>query len=467
MNGRVRRDAGALRSRCGEGEVFLSKETMTDASARPHLARLALACAALFACTTDELQRGDPITATSATGETSSSTIDGSAAADAHTPGDDTSPGESTSTSAEDPGADLGDLPDACGADVTWPEPDWSVGDAAAHGFDPAALEDAAAYAESEESHCLLVVKDGELIFERYFGDANADMPMKSWSVAKSHVAAIVGIALGRGELGSLDDSIATYLPELADDPRNAITLRHLLTMTAGVYAGVLEDMAGMFSAKDMTAKALATTAQSEPGSAWEYSNVAVQLFDPIFRSFGVRADDYAREHLWEPIGMDAQWLTDPAGNPALYMNVIATCRDHARFGYLMLHRGCWDGEQVVPEAWVDEATAQSQDMNAGYGYYFWRGAGDPTLDLVDSSPLDRGALHPGAPDDAFCAVGLGGQVIEVVPSLDLVVVRMGHAAVEDLEGNAFPILEIFELLDEGKQTVHDEIVQRVFAAHY
>jgi CubicO group peptidase (beta-lactamase class C family) len=390
-----------------------------------------------------------------------SSTSAGDADADATsaTPADSSGP-----TDASDGGAS-GDLPGRCGGDSDWPDPDWTLGDPAAHGFDPDLLEQAVDYAEGEQSYCLLVIKDGELVLERYFGDATVDTPMKSWSVAKSHVSAIVGIALQRGELGSLDDSIAQYLPELVGDPREQITLRALLSMTAGLYTDVIDDMAGMFTAPDMTAKALAATLQREPGSAWQYSNVAVQLFDPIFRSLGVRADDYAREHLWEPIGMDAQWLTDPTGNPAMYMNVIASCRDHARFGYLMLRRGCWDGEQVVPAAWVDEASAASQELNRGYGFYFWRGAGDPTLDLVDSSPLDRGALHPGAPEDAFCAVGLGSQFIEVVPSQDLVVVRMGHAAVEELEGDAFPILEIFELLGEGEQTVHDEIVQRVFAA--
>jgi CubicO group peptidase (beta-lactamase class C family) len=339
------------------------------------------------------------------------------------------------------------------------------AGDPAAHGFDVARLEEAVAWAEANASHCLLVVRNGDLVLERYFGDATAATPMKSWSVAKSHVSAIVGVALERGELGSLDDSIADYLPSLAGDPRQQVTLRHLLSMTAGLYDGVLGDMAGMFTAQDMTAKALATELQSDPGTAWEYSNVAVQMFEPIFRGLGTRADDYAREHVWDPIGMNATWFTDPAGNPALYMNVIATCRDHARFGYLMLRRGCWEGEQVIPEAWVDASTAPSQAMNDGYGHYFWRGAGDPTLDLVDSVPLDRGTLHPGAPEDAFCAVGLGGQFIEVVPSLDLVVVRMGHAAVEDLEGNAFPLFEIIELLSEGEQSVHDEIVQRVFAS--
>jgi CubicO group peptidase (beta-lactamase class C family) len=436
---------------------------MTDASARPHLCRLAISLL-VTGCAGDAATHDDRPSVGSS--PTSLPLPDGSdTAGDAHDPAPTSGIEESTSSDAPDPSTDVGDSPEACGADATWPEPDWAIGDPTLAGFDAALLDEAAAYAESEESHCLLVVKDGELVLERYFGDATADTPMKSWSVAKSHVAAIVGIAIGRGELGSVDDSIATYLPELADDPRAAITLRHLLSMTAGVYAGVLDDMAGMFEAPDMTAKALATELQSDPGTAWEYSNVAVQLFDPIFRGLGVRADGYAKEHLWDPIGMDAQWLQDPAGNPAMYMNVIATCRDHARFGYLMLRRGCWDGEQIVPEAWIDEATSPSQAMNDAYGWYFWRGAGNPALDLVDSTPLDRGALHPGAPEDAFCAVGLGGQFVEVVPSLDLVVVRMGHAAVEDLEGNAFPILEIFELLGEGQQETHDEIVQRVFAA--
>ena len=418
----------------------------------------------LSACATADDGRfgsGPSVAATSA----SAATSEASAGTDVDADDEGSTADGESSAGASEGGGDTGDSPKACGEGQRWPEPDWVAGDPAAHGFDVAKLEEAVAWAEANESHCLLVVRNGDLVLERYFGDATAATPMKSWSVAKSHVSAIVGVALQRGELGSLDDSIADYLPSLAGDPRQQVTLRHLLSMTAGLYDGVLGDMAGMFTAQDMTAKALATELQSDPGTAWEYSNVAVQMFEPIFRGLGTRADDYAREHVWDPIGMNATWFADPAGNPALYMNVIATCRDHARFGYLMLRRGCWEGEQVIPEAWVDESTAPSQAMNDGYGHYFWRGAGDPTLDLVDSVPLDRGALHPGAPEDAFCAVGLGGQFIEVVPSLDLVVVRMGHAAVEDLEGNAFPLFEIIELLSEGEQSVHDDIVQRVFAS--
>src|SRR5262245_44787071 len=109
-----------------------------------------------------------------------------SSAGDADDDDDGTSASDPSTTAAADESSGSGDSPDACGTDRgLWPDPDWTIGDPAVHGFDVALLEDAVAYAESNESHCLLVVKDGELVLERYFGEASADTPMKSWSVAK------------------------------------------------------------------------------------------------------------------------------------------------------------------------------------------------------------------------------------------------------------------------------------------
>jgi CubicO group peptidase (beta-lactamase class C family) len=390
-------------------------------------------------------------------------TSDSGAAA---TDDDDDGPAE---TSAPDDDGDEGSSgapPAVCESDAIFPGDEWELGDPSAHGLDLALLDEAAEWADDNESRCLLVIKDGVLVYERYFADASESTPVKSWSIAKSHTSTAVGIALARGELGSVDDSIAEYLPELAGTDKAAITLAHLLSMTAGLYSGVLDDMAGMFGAMDMTQKALDTPLDHPPGSEWHYSNIAVQMFDPILRAAtGMPVDEYVRMHVWDRIGMEAEWFHDPAGNPALYMNVLATCRDHARFGYLYLQRGCWAGEQVVPREWIDQATTASTDHNLGYGWFWWKSGGEPTLDLVDGSPLDRGTLHPGGPADSFCAVGLGGQVIEVVPAHDMVVVRTGIAAVESLETEPFPLLEIFELLGEGEQELHDEIVQRVLAA--
>ncbi len=381
---------------------------------------------------------------------------------------DDDGPADTTDPPGDDEGDDGSSGPpaDVCESDAIFPTEDWTLGDPGAHGLDPALLDEAADWAEDNESRCLLVIKDGVLVYERYFADTDVSTMVKSWSIAKSHTSTAVGVALARGDLGSVDDSIAEYLPELAGTDKEAITLAHLLSMTAGLYSGVLDDMAGMFESMDMTQKALDTPLDHPPGTEWHYSNIAVQMFDPILRAAtGMPVDEYTRMHVWDRIGMDAEWFHDPAGNPALYMNVLATCRDHARFGYLYLQRGCWAGEQVVPADWIEHATTASTDQNRGYGWLWWRSGGDPTLDLVDSTPLDRGTLHPGGPDDSFCAVGLGGQVIEVVPAHDMVIVRTGIAAVENLETSPFPLFDVLELLGEGKQEIHDEIVQRVLAA--
>ena len=380
--------------------------------------------------------------------------------------GDDDAPRPDAGPDAADGGGgDTGD-PSSCLAEGPFPAPDWPVGDPAAHGLDPAALEDAAAYAEANDSSCLVVIRDGHLVFERYFMDTDADTLVKSWSVAKSYSSALMGIALERGEIGSIDDSIADYLPQFSGTDHATVTLRHMLSMTTGMYESLIEDMADMFYAEDMTALAVSVPVSAEPGSEWRYSNVAVQLLEPILHvASGTEAHVYAQEHLFSRIGMNATWMKDPAGNAAMYMNVLASCRDHARFGYLYLQRGCWDGEQVVPEAWVEASTTPSTELNQGYGYWWWLSGGTPTLDLIDASVLPDETLHPYGPDDSFCADGLGSQTIEVIPSQDMVVVRMGRAPLEDIEGNPLPLFPILEMLDDGKMRTHNGVLERVLSA--
>ena len=198
----------------------------------------------------------------------------------------------------------------------------------------------------------------------------------------------------------------------------------------------------------------------------WEYNNHAVQLLEPIIRAqTGMAADDYAREHLWEPITMDAEWLQDQVGQPALYQNVLASCRDHAKFGYLFLHRGCWDGTEVVSEEWVDTATQSSQEISPGYGYWWWLSGETPTLDSTDFSELPGGSLHPFGPDDSFCAVGLGSQFIEVIPEHNMVVVRMGVAPHDKPDALLTPLQTLQALLEDGKQIVHNNILEQVLNA--
>ena len=137
----------------------------------------------------------------------------------------------------------------------------------------------------------------------------------------------------------------------------------------------------------------------------------------------------------------------------------------HAKFAYLMLKDGCWDGDQVLSKAWIEQATSPSSPHNRGYGYWWWLNGETPVLDSVDfSTHPDK--LHPHAPDDSFCGAGLGSQMLEVIPSEDLVIVRFGPAPHENinfwLEQNGV-IMDALE--NDGKQIVHNGVLNRVLAA--
>lgn len=353
-----------------------------------------------------------------------------------------------------------------CSAAGPFPDPEWPEGDPLDHGLDPVKVELAAQYAGAHKSNCLLVIRHGVLVFERYWQGTDRDTKVKSWSVGKSYASTVAGLALDHGALGDVNDSVADYVPELVGSAKEPITLHHLMAMASGLYMDLVADNAGITGAPDMTQRALDWEVTHPPGVLWEYNNHAVQLMEPVLRNAtGMYADEYARQHLWGPIGMDAEWMKDDVGHPALYMNVLASCRDHARFGYLFLKRGCWNGTQVLSEAWVDRATAPSQNMSRGYGYWWWLNGETPTLDSTDFSVLPGGSLHPFAPDDAFCAVGLGSQVIEVIPSLDMVVVRFGTAPQDDWWLWLHPLQLLEALLADGKQLVHNGVLTRVLDA--
>ena len=148
----------------------------------------------------------------------------------------------------------------------------------------------------------------------------------------------------------------------------------------------------------------------------------------------GGSPSDLAERALFEPIGMDDSTMsTDAAGNTLTFMGLQTTCLDLARFGYLMLRGGAWDGEQVVSADFVEQATAvSSTELNAGYGYLFWlnhRGRiGSPALATSgeDSAAIADGQLVPEAPEDVFWALGFNDQVVAVIPSEGIVAVRMG-----------------------------------------
>lgn len=137
------------------------------------------------------------------------------------------------------------------------------------------------------------------------------------------------------------------------------------------------------------------------------------------------------------------------------YANVLSTCRDHARLGYLYLHGGKWKDEQVVPSAWVLASTTPSQSLNRAYGYLWWLNEETPAMDAM-MAPW-AGRMSPGAPKDLFAARGFGNQFIDVIPSLDMVVVRFGKDPVVGFD--------LAAMMADQHFSKHDQILASVLAA--
>jgi len=337
-----------------------------------------------------------------------------------------TGAGSQTAANGSSSGSGTGTGAGGSTTTTVYPDPDWQTGDPADHGIDPAALAAAAAGAEAHDSHCLVVVRHGVIVAEHYWKGKDATSTDKSFSVAKSYTSALVGIAIENGDIASLDQSAADFIPEWQGTEREGITIRHLLSMTGGLEWNVFSDYVQMATfSSNHSDFAVGLDQDDVPGAKWQYHNGGVQIFEPIFRAAtGMTIEAYADAHLWARIGAEPHWNHDPSENPTTYAHVLATCRDHARFGYLYLRGGAWSDGQVVPAAHVAASLAPSQDQNRAYGYLWWLNGQTPALDPFGQEK--ESTIAPWAPSDLFAARGFGDQFIDVIPSLDMVVVRIG-----------------------------------------
>ena len=361
-------------------------------------------------------------------------TLLGSACGSTDDPADEAA---SVASGTTDTGADSG-APD--GSDVPYPSPDWPLAEPQDHGLDPAELDDLAAYFESINSTCTVVIKDGHLVDSRYWNGTTIDTNQEVWSISKSITSMLIGVAQTRGLL-DIDDPASDYIEEWRGTPSEGVTIRNLVSNDSGRYYSHASD-SGLVAAGDQTGYALALDQQHPPGRHWDYNSSAIQTLEAVLENAtGGSVEEFAQEHLFGPLGMSATIRDDDAGNDLMYMGTQAGCDDIARFGYLALHGGAWDGEQVVSRSWMTEATSASQDLMTGYGFLWWRNTdgrhyileeavGDERTDypndmqrvLVD----DGSAFFPSAPADLVVGAGIQDQLLLVVPSEDLVIVRLG-----------------------------------------
>jgi CubicO group peptidase (beta-lactamase class C family) len=271
------------------------------------------------------------------------------------------------------------------------------------------------------DTRAFLVLHSDRLVYERYIDSSDGRTLETSFSVAKSFLSTLVGIALDEGLIGSVEDPVTEYLPELAERDRrfDEITLRHLLTMTSGLryeeqglplpWGDDIETYYGT-NLRDVALDH--SEIERPPGQEWLYNNYNPLLLGLVLeRATAMSVSEYMATRLWQPLGAerDATWSLDSkqSGFEKLESGLNATAVDYARFGALFLHDGEWNGTRIVSEDWVRAATAvdTTTDPAPFYQYFWW----------VD---VER----PGR----FYALGNFGQYVYVAPDADTVVVRLG-----------------------------------------
>ncbi|KZN18517.1 MULTISPECIES: serine hydrolase domain-containing protein [Pseudomonas] len=317
-----------------------------------------------------------------------------------------------------------------------WPAEQWSPGPKVT-GTALQALENYAFAPRDDATHqgirtdALLVIRDGQLIYERYAGPTTAQTPHLTWSISKSLMAAVLGVAYGEG-LFKLQDPVQKFYPPLEKHP--AMTMADLLHWASGLdwqedyeYAPLKSSVVAMLYTRghrDMAAFTVEHDEYAKPGQAFRYSSGDSNLLSAALKTIvgPARYPDYPWTALFEPLGIrSAVWEADATGTFVASSYAYLTARDLARVGLLMARDGRWRERQLLPKEWVDFcrepfARYQANQDEAVPGGHWWlnravEGATQP---------------WPDAPADTFAALGHWGQAMYVIPSENLVIVRYG-----------------------------------------
>ncbi len=285
----------------------------------------------------------------------------------------------------------------------------------------------------------VVIVRGGKVVFERYEREFHRNRKHLAWSVTKSFANTFIGMAVADGKF-RINDSAAQYYPPLAADGKDAIQIDHLLRMSSGLYwsegyesSPLKSSVVAMLYTRgrsDMAHFAASQDLDYPPGTHWYYSsgtsNILMSLLRNVYQN---QYEDLIFNRLFKTIGMRfTTFERDGAGTPVGSSYLYTTARDLARFGYLYLHDGVWQGRRLLPEKWVRYTTTMApayytthlnpEDAKDNPGAQWYINVGIP----------ERGQKPPwpDAPADTFAALGHWGQSLYVIPSLDLIAVRLG-----------------------------------------
>jgi CubicO group peptidase (beta-lactamase class C family) len=281
------------------------------------------------------------------------------------------------------------------------------------------------------EIHSLLIYKDDSLVVERYFWGYGRENLHVCYSVTKSVTSALIGIAIDKGNLNGVNGKILSFFPEYTNiraksEWKSSITLDHVLSMSAGFnwdeftfpYTDPRNDITDFINSSDWIKYILDLPVIYEPGTVFTYnSGCSTLLGEVIYKTTNVKADQFCETNIFDPLGIvNWQWERGPDNVINTFGGLRLRPVDMLKFGRLYLKKGKWNGEQLISESWVDNSTATKININGNneYAYQWWR--------YTNAGSTGR-VLQV---NDVFYALGWGGQLVWVVPHLNMVAVTTG-----------------------------------------
>jgi len=294
----------------------------------------------------------------------------------------------------------------------------WETKTLAEAGWNESQLQSLLDFLDEKNTKGFIMLHNGKIVVESYMNGHNANSIWYWASAGKTLTATVAGIAQDEGFLNienKVSDYIGTGWTSATLNKENLITCKHLLSMTSG-----LDDETG----DDVSPENLQYLADAD--TRWAYHNVYVKMQDVVAQATGQDWDTYFNEKLRDKIGMTGSWIN---------LNALSVywsnTRSMARFGLMTLANGKWEDQQIISESYTNQATNTSQDINLAYGYLWWLN-GKTSFHLPTTQVEFTGELIPNAPADMFAGLGKNDQKVYVVPSKNLVVIRMGEVANPD-----------------------------------
>ena len=290
----------------------------------------------------------------------------------------------------------------------------WETTSISSLGWNASAVQPLKDYLIQKHTKSFMILVNGRIVMEEYFNGHTQNATWQWNSAGKTLVATTIGIAQQEGLL-DINDRVSDYLgagwTSESIDKENLITSRHLLTMTSGIN-----------DANELVIKSNLTYL-ADAGTRWSYHNVFQKLMNVIESASSQEFEAYFNAKLKSKIGMDGFW-----DKGLIFTIYHSNTRSMARFGLLALNKGRWNNESIINETYFTQSITTSQQINPSYGYLWWLN-GKASYMVPGSQTVYQGNLVPNCPPDMYAAMGADDQRIYVIPSKNMVVIRMGDAS--------------------------------------